>query len=178
MQAAECLALIEFMDNAAGEGCCFGELKAEVARITDGRIAFSNPKGWKWLSRWVVDQVLHAYSFILIVYSYLKSLGMSYMKCKKRQMVTIIKPVKVSSFYCACILTQNQVFSINRYFNNVHHVYHTNTGILIYNMDEACITNDDVDNGVWALDGTDIDKLSALSGPSGPINKQAFFQVW
>ena len=29
-------------------------------------------------------------------------------------------------------------------------------------MDKACVTNDDVDDGVWAVDGVDLDELPGL----------------
>ena len=160
MSPAERLALIEFVDAAAGEGRFFGELKAAVSSITNGRIAFKNPKDRKWLSAYKFDQ---SNTCSHTVDSYLNNLGVSYVKRKKRQIATIIQPEKASSFLCECTLTQNhQVFSINRYFNNVHHMYHTEAGIPIYNMDEACVTNDDVNDGVWVLDGIDTDELPGL----------------
>ena len=57
------------------------------------------------------------------------------------------------------------MYSVNQYFNTLHWVYHSNVGIVIYNMDEACVTNDDVDDGVWVLDGIDVDELPGMLLP-------------
>ena len=55
ISATEQLALRAFVDAAAGEGRIFGELKAEVTRITEGRIDFSHSKDHKWLSVYVIS---------------------------------------------------------------------------------------------------------------------------
>ena len=50
ISATEQLALKAFIDDAAGEGWIFGEIKVEVTRIIEGRIDFSHPRDCKWLS--------------------------------------------------------------------------------------------------------------------------------
>ena len=34
--------------------------------------------------------------------------------------------------------------------------------MLIYNVDEAIVCNDDVDSGVYAVDGVDLDELAGM----------------